>query len=159
MNKIEGKIVGYQVKTKLEPQLTKLKEGINENTKRENTLSGRTYKIKPSTGEDSYYITINNQVVEGKQHPIEIFINSKNVAHFQWVTVITRMLSAVFRKGGDVHFLVEELSAIYDPIGGYWGKDRVTGKGKQYKSIIHELGDVIEEHLDYTTSINKLVPE
>lgn len=176
MNKITSKIISYKVLTKDKEEMDVPLEntasiapdskiiGINsekvavnpirDKIKRESTLQGSTYKIHPANGTDSYYITINNQLVDNILHPIEIFINSKNVEHFQWVTSITRMISAVFRKGGEYDFIVDELSAIHDPIGGYWGKDRITGKGKFYKSLVHEIGDVIAEHLAYIKETN-----
>ena len=92
------------------------------------------------------YITINDIVLnEGTNHeirrPFEVFINSKNMDHFQWIVALTRIMSAVFRKGGDVTFLVEELRSVFDPSGGYWNK------GKLQQSLVAEIGDVIEEHL------------
>ena len=129
-------------------------KGIHEKVKREDTLTGKTYKIRPGSGE-SYYITINNQSINEILYPMEIFINSKDVKHFQWVASITRMISAVFRKGGSIEFIVDELSAIHDPAGGYWGKDRITGKSIFYQSIVHEIGDVIKEHLMNLSKLNK----
>ena len=93
------------------------------------------------------YVTINDIVLnEGTQYeqrrPFEIFINSKNLDHFQWIVALTRIISAVFRKGGDTTFLVDELKAVFDPRGGYWQPG-----GKFMPSIIAELGHVIERHL------------
>jgi serine/threonine protein phosphatase PrpC len=93
------------------------------------------------------YVTINDIVLnEGTEHeqrrPFEIFINSKNLDHYQWIVALTRIISAVFRKGGDVTFLVEELKAVFDPRGGYW-----QAGGKFMPSIIAELGHVIEKHM------------
>ena len=93
------------------------------------------------------YVTINDIVLnEGTEHeqrrPFEIFINSKNLDHYQWIVALTRIISAVFRKGGDVTFLVDELKAVFDPRGGYWQPG-----GKFMPSIIAELGHVIEKHL------------
>ena len=93
------------------------------------------------------YVTINDIVLNGgteheKRRPFEIFINSKNLDHYQWIVALTRIISAVFRKGGDVTFLVEELKAVFDPRGGYWQ----TG-GKFMPSIIAELGHIVEKHL------------
>lgn len=110
-------------------------------------LVGSTYKLKtPAVSEHAMYITINDIVLnEGTPHelrrPFEVFINSKNLDHFQWIVALTRIMSAVFRKGGDVTFLVEELRSVFDPRGGYWNK------GKYMPSIIAEIGDVIESHL------------
>ncbi len=110
-------------------------------------LIGSTYKIKTPVSDHAMYVTINDIVLnEGTEHeqrrPFEIFINSKNLDHFQWIVALTRIISAVFRKGGDVTFLVEELKAVFDPRGGYW-----QSGGKFMPSIIAELGHVIEKHL------------
>ena len=110
-------------------------------------LIGSTYKIKTPVSDHAMYVTINDIVLnEGTEHeqrrPFEIFINSKNLDHYQWIVALTRIISAVFRKGGDVTFLVEELKAVFDPRGGYW-----QAGGKFMPSIIAELGYVIEKHL------------
>ena len=108
---------------------------------------GSTYKIKTPVSDHAMYVTINDIVLnEGtayeQRRPFEIFINSKNLDHFQWIVALTRIISAVFRKGGDVTFLVDELKAVFDPRGGYW-----QSGGKFMPSIIAELGYVIEKHL------------
>ncbi len=105
-------------------------EAVHENLARPEFLQGATYKIKPPIAEHALYITINdvvlNQNTEHEQrYPYEVFINSKNMDHFQWVVALTRVISAVFRKGGDVTFLVEELKAVFDPKGGYFIKGGV----------------------------------
>ena len=110
-------------------------------------LIGSTYKIKTPVSDHAMYVTINDIVLnEGtdyeQRRPFEIFINSKNLDHFQWIVALTRIISAVFRKGGDVTFLVDELKAVFDPRGGYWQPG-----GKFMPSIIAELGYVIEKHL------------
>jgi hypothetical protein len=110
-------------------------------------LIGSTYKIKTPVSDHAMYVTINDIVLnEGTEYeqrrPFEIFINSKNLDHFQWIVALTRIISAVFRKGGDVAFLVDELKAVFDPRGGYWQPG-----GKFMPSIIAELGYVIEKHL------------
>ena len=120
---------------------------MHEKLERPEELIGSTYKIKTPVSDHAMYVTINDIVLnEGTEHeqrrPFEIFINSKNLDHFQWIVALTRIISAVFRKGGDVTFLVEELKAVFDPRGGYWQ----TG-GKFMPSIIAELGYVIEKHL------------
>jgi hypothetical protein len=120
---------------------------MHEKLERPEVLIGSTYKIKTPVSDHAMYVTINDIVLnEGTEHeqrrPFEIFINSKNLDHFQWIVALTRIISAVFRKGGDVTFLVEELKAVFDPRGGYWQ----TG-GKFMPSIIAELGYVIEKHL------------
>jgi hypothetical protein len=120
---------------------------MHEKVERPEVLIGSTYKIKTPVSDHAMYVTINDIVLnEGTEHeqrrPFEIFINSKNLDHFQWIVALTRIISAVFRKGGDVTFLVEELKAVFDPRGGYW-----QAGGKFMPSIIAELGYVIEKHL------------
>ena len=120
---------------------------LTEEVQRPEVLIGSTYKIKTPVSDHAMYVTINDIVLnEGTEHeqrrPFEIFINSKNLDHFQWIVALTRIISAVFRKGGDVTFLVEELKAVFDPRGGYW-----QSGGKFMPSIIAELGHVIEKHL------------
>lgn len=151
--KIDNKIVGYSVTRPdpdREPGSLPAAEIIqmHEALKRPDKLIGSTYKLKTPqhVSEHALYITINDIVLnEGTNHeirrPFEVFINSKNMDHFQWIVALTRIMSAVFRKGGDVTFLVEELRSVFDPRGGYWNK------GKLMPSLVAEIGDVIEEHL------------
>lgn len=120
---------------------------MHERVERPDVLVGATYKIKSPLFEHALYVTINDIVLNrGTEHelrrPFEIFINSKNMDHFQWIVALTRIMSAVFRKGGDVTFLVEELKAVFDPRGGYF-----KAGGVYMNSIVAELGAVIEEHL------------
>ncbi len=170
--KIDKKIAKYRVEkpvspedkaaaaaaevVKLEPavEMTKGKDGRatkvvrrTEEVQRPEYLVGATYKIKTPVSDHAMYVTINDIVLnEGtpyeQRRPFEIFINSKNLDHFQWIVALTRIISAVFRKGGDVTFLVDELKAVFDPRGGYW-----QAGGKFMPSIIAELGYVIEKHL------------
>jgi len=110
-------------------------------------LEGSTYKIKTPLDDHAMYVTINDIVlnpgtVHESRRPFEIFINSKNMDHFQWIVALTRLMSAVFRKGGDVVFLAEELQAVFDPKGGYYKPG-----GKFMPSIIADIGAVIEHHL------------
>lgn len=120
---------------------------MHEKLERPDILIGSTYKVKTPVSDHAMYITINDIVLnQGTPHeqrrPFEIFINSKNLDHFQWIVALTRIISAVFRKGGDVTFLVEELKAVFDPRGGYWKPG-----GKFMPSLIAEIGFVIEDHL------------
>jgi hypothetical protein len=120
---------------------------MHEKLERPEVLIGSTYKIKTPVSDHAMYVTINDIVLnEGtdyeQRRPFEVFINSKNLDHYQWIVALTRIISAVFRKGGDVTFLVEELKAVFDPRGGYWQPG-----GKFMPSIIAELGYVIEKHL------------
>ena len=161
--KIEGKIVGYEV---ARPEDVKAAELAAQTEKEERSrakvirmteqvqrpegleaLEGSTYKIKTPLDDHAMYVTINDIVLNaGTEHeqrrPFEIFINSKNMDHFQWIVALTRLMSAVFRKGGDVTFLAEELQAVFDPRGGYFKPG-----GKFMPSIIAEIGAVIEHHL------------
>lgn len=149
--KIEKKIIGYKV-AKDEPELDEAKEKaeviqMHEKLERPTALRGNTYKIKTPASEHALYITINDIILNpGTEHelrrPFEIFINSKNMDHFQWIVALTRIISAVFRKGGDVTFLVEELRSVFDPRGGYFKKG-----GRYVPSLVAEIGDIIECHL------------
>jgi hypothetical protein len=120
---------------------------MHEKLERPEMLLGSTYKIKTPQSEHALYITINDIVLnQGTEHemrrPYEIFINSKNMDHFQWIVALTRIISAVFRKGGDVTFLVDELRSVFDPRGGYFKKG-----GKYKPSLVAEIGDAIECHM------------
>ena len=120
---------------------------MHERLERPEVLVGSTYKIKSPLVEHAMYVTINDVVLNlGTAHeqrrPFEIFINSKNMDHFQWIVALTRIMSAVFRKGGDVTFLVEEMKAVFDPRGGYF-----KAGGVYMPSIVAEIGAVVEEHM------------
>lgn len=159
--KIDKKIVGYAVKLPDEPGKAAKpeykREGgeegraevirMHEKLERPEMLIGSTYKVKTPVSDHAMYVTINDIVLnEGTEHekrrPFEMFINSKNLDHYQWIVALTRIISAVFRKGGDVTFLVDELKAVFDPRGGYWKPG-----GKFMPSIIAELGVIVEKHL------------
>ncbi len=161
--KIDSKIVDFSVvdggdDDKTNPEIDSARNSeakprpeivqMHESVKRPEELVGTTYKLKPPehVSDHALYITINDIILnEGTEHelrrPFEIFVNSKNMDHFQWIVALTRIISAVFRKGGDVTFLVEELRSVFDPRGGYWHK------GRYVPSLIAEIGDVIEKHL------------
>ena len=108
---------------------------------RPEALPGKTYKIKWADSDHAMYITLNDVVQDGRRRPFEIFINSKNMEHYAWTLGLTRMISAVFRRGGDVSFVVEELKAVFDPRGGQWMK------GHYVPSLLAAIGEVIEQHL------------
>jgi ribonucleoside-diphosphate reductase alpha chain len=114
---------------------------MSEPLDRPATLEGNTYKVKWPDSEHALYITINDIVINGHRRPFEVFINSKNMEHFAWTVALTRMISAVFRRGGDVSFVVEELKAVFDPRGGAWMQ------GKYIPSILAAIGGVIERHM------------
>ncbi|UPG93901.1 NrdJb [Luteibacter aegosomatissinici] len=158
--KIEKKIKGYNVvkpedKTTAAAAPAPVKEvapvaeviQMHESLERPETLVGNTYKIKSPLFEHALYVTINDIVLNAgtpheQRRPFELFINSKNMDHFQWIVALTRILSAVFRKGGDVTFIVEELKAVFDPRGGYF-----KAGGVYMPSIVAEIGAVIEQHM------------
>jgi len=148
--KIESKITGYEVKkpgdeAKQEESATV--HQIAPLLERDDILEGSTYKIKTPHSDHAMYITINDVIVnvgtpEEHRRPFEVFINSKNMEHFMWIVALTRITSAIFRKGGDITFLVEELKAVFDPRGGYYKRG-----GKYMPSIVAEIGEVIQQHL------------
>ncbi|MBC6428082.1 MAG: NrdJb [Cellvibrionales bacterium] len=161
--KIEQKIVDYRVQEPpTEPQQELLAGGqapqsaqkkeqkvvqMHESVERDERLLGSTYKIKSPGSEHAMYVTINDIVLnEGTAHetrrPFEVFINSKNMEHFQWIVALTRLISAVFRKGGDATFLIDELKAVFDPKGGYFKKGGVF-----MPSLVAEIGYAIEDHM------------
>ena len=120
---------------------------MHERLARPEMLRGSTYKIKTPLSEHALYVTINDMVINAgtpyeRQHPYEIFLNSKNMDHFQWTVALTRIMSAVFRKGGDITFLVEEMKAVFDPNGGYFKPG-----GRYTPSLVAEIGSVIESHM------------
>jgi len=160
VKKIEGKITGYQVKTAeaeaprvATPEETAEQQQkaevvrMHESVQRPDMLVGSTYKVKTPVTEHAMYITVNDIILnEGTEHearrPFEVFINSKNMDNFQWVVALTRLISAVFRKGGDTTFMVEELKAVFDPKGGYF-----KAGGIFMPSIVAEIGHCIERHM------------
>lgn len=120
---------------------------MHEKVVRPEMLVGNTYKIKTPVSEHAFYITINDILLNPgtpyeKRRPFEIFINSKNMDHYQWISGLTLIISAVFRKGGDVAFLANELRSVFDPKGGYFKRG-----GRYMPSLVAEIGDVIESHL------------
>jgi ribonucleoside-diphosphate reductase alpha chain len=108
---------------------------------RDAALEGITYKIKWPASAHALYVTINDIVRDGRRRPFEIFINTKNLEHYAWTVALTRMISAVFRRGGDVTFVAEELKAVFDPEGGRW-----MG-GRYVPSLLAAIGDIIEQHM------------
>ncbi len=162
--KIQKQIVGFEVRSSDDsapngaaPATTAAAQAASSSAKvvqmhealqRPDELVGSTYKLKPPEHVSAHalYITINDIVLNADtehelRRPFEMFINSKNMEHFQWAVALTRIISAAFRKGGDVTFLVEELRSVFDPQGGYWNQ------GKYRPSLVAEIGDVIERHM------------
>mgnify|MGYP001818981632 FL=1 len=158
---IETKIVDYSVRKGDEEQQSRAPAAneaeqapaqdnvvqLHEKLQRPDMLIGSTYKVKTPLSEHALYVTINDIILNAGtpnelRRPFEIFINSKHMDHFQWIVALTRIISAVFRKGGDVTFLVEELRSVFDPRGGYFKKG-----GKYMPSLVAEIGDAIECHM------------
>lgn len=140
MKQITQKIVGWKVSTKEEAGKTiEVREA--ETLERPRTVVGRTYKISPAVTDSAMYVTINDIILDdGTRRPVEMFINTKHVAHQQWITALTRMVSAIFRKPGPYLFVAEELRQIYDPQGGYFDG------GKMIPSVVAHVADVLNEH-------------
>lgn len=145
-NDVTGSVLSVSEKVEAKPEgeaqdhagdVVYLAEPLN----RPENLQGQTYKIKWPESEHAIYITLNDVIIGGHRRPFEVFINSKNMEHFAWTVALTRMISAVFRRGGDVSFVVEELKAVFDPRGGAWVE------GKYIPSILAAIGGVIERHM------------
>jgi len=171
--KIEKKIVAYKVKSEEdEAPITSVEEvqsegeqlqldgtpdekqsativRMHEKVERPEMLVGSTYKIKTPVSEHAFYITINDIILNPgtpyeKRRPFEVFINSKNMDHYQWISALTLIISAVFRKGGDVTFLSKELRSVFDPKGGYFKRG-----GKFMPSLVAEIGEALETHMKF----------
>ncbi|MCC5965753.1 MAG: adenosylcobalamin-dependent ribonucleoside-diphosphate reductase [Natronohydrobacter sp.] len=142
-NDVTGSVLSVSEKTEAAPEADKGADVVYLSTPfdRPAALEGHTYKLKWPGSEHAIYVTINDTVINGHRRPFEIFINSKNMEHFAWTVALTRMISAVFRRGGDVSFVVEELKAVFDPRGGAWVE------GRYIPSILAAIGGVIEQHL------------
>ncbi|UFM64869.1 adenosylcobalamin-dependent ribonucleoside-diphosphate reductase [Paracoccus sp. MA] len=142
-NDVTGSVLSVSEKTEEAPQADKGADVVylTEPLDRPAALEGATYKLKFPGSEHAIYITINDIVQGGHRRPFEVFINSKNMEHFAWTVALTRMISAVFRRGGDVSFVVEELKAVFDPRGGAWIE------GRYVPSILAAIGGVIERHM------------
>ena len=156
--RIDSKIIDYEVakagteagkakEHEHEPEQETPVEEMHEKLRRPEVLEGSTYKIKTQGSEHALYVTINDLVLnpgsdQEVRRPFEVFINSKNMDHFQWIVALTRIMSAVFRKGGDCTFLVEEMHSVFDPRGGYFKRG-----GRWMPSLVAEIGDVLNQHL------------
>lgn len=159
MHTVQRKIVGYAVKKEddqtADPAATNNAATADphhldriESMARPEKIEGTTYKIRNPMDENAMYVTINDIVLnEGAadevRRPYEVFINSRNMEHFQWIAALTLVISAVFRKGGDMAFLVDELKSVFDPRGGYWK----PGTGVYMNSVVAHIGMVLEDHL------------
>jgi ribonucleoside-diphosphate reductase alpha chain len=147
-NDVTGSVLSVS-KTVEEPRGNIPAEGgeivyMSEPLDRPNALEGNTYKLKWPDSNHAIYVTVNDLVLGGHRRPFEVFINSKNMEHYAWTVALTRMISAVFRRGGDVSFVVEELKAVFDPRGGAWME------GKYIPSILAAIGGILERHMIHT---------
>ncbi|MFP5508161.1 MAG: adenosylcobalamin-dependent ribonucleoside-diphosphate reductase [Alphaproteobacteria bacterium] len=142
-NDVTGSVLSVSETTDKTPEADQGADVIymSEPLDRPQALEGNTYKLKWPDSEHAIYLTVNDIIINGHRRPFEVFINSKNMEHFAWTVALTRMISAVFRRGGDVSFVVEELKAVFDPRGGAW-----MG-GKYIPSILAAIGGVIERHM------------
>ena len=148
--KIERKIVGWNVTTFEKEDGTKEIIREAETLERPRVVHGSTYKINPAVTDSAMYITINDVIQEdGQRRPVEMFIQSKHVAHQQWINALTRMISAIFRKPGPFVFVAEELGEIFDPSGGYFTD------GKMMPSVVAHVGLVLKEHFQFIGVLEK----
>jgi ribonucleoside-diphosphate reductase alpha chain len=150
---IKKNVVTGAVLTPTEPQsesaaqpraITESEPGIvymTQPLERPEALVGKTYKLRWPESEHAFYVTVNDIVQDGRRRPFEVFINSANLEHYAWTVALTRMISAVFRRGGDVTFVVRELKSIFDPRGGSWME------GRYVPSLLAAIGIVIEQHM------------
>ncbi|HAT34182.1 MAG TPA: ribonucleoside-diphosphate reductase, adenosylcobalamin-dependent, partial [Rhodospirillaceae bacterium] len=140
-NEVTGEVLSIERPT---PETDSASDGVvymAQPLERPQSLGGATYKIRWADSDHAIYITVNDIERDGRRRPFEVFINSKNMEHYAWTVALTRMISAVFRRGGDVSFVVEELKAVFDPRGGQWVE------GRYVPSLLAAIGEVIERHM------------
>ncbi len=148
--KIDKKIVGWRVVTTTDKQGNTHTVQEVVPLERPRVVEGRTYKISPAVTDSAMYITINDITLEdGTKRPFEMFISSKHVAHQQWITALTRMVSAIFRKPGPYLFVAEELEQIFDPQGGYFDD------GRMMPSVVAHVAAVLREHFEHIGALEK----
>ena len=147
---ITQKIVGWSVRSVKDNKGNTLTTKTAETLERPRVVEGRTYKISPAVTDSAMYITINDVVDEdGVHRPVEMFINTKHASHLQWITALTRMVSAIFRKPGPYTFVAEELEQIFDPQGGYFADQ------KMMPSVVAHVASVMREHFEYIGALEK----
>lgn len=160
---IDHKITSVRLGEKVTPPKV-VAENLHEKLKRPRVLEGRSYQLKTPLASSSVYITINNITLNaGTPHevvrPFEIFISAKEMENFQWIIALTLLISAIFRKGGDVTFIIDQLKSVFDPRGGY------LSKSGHVPSLVAEIGGVIEEHfkaiglIEEDTSLSDAIAE
>lgn len=146
--KIEKKIVGWEVDKGQEPPAPLIPK-----QERPYKLPGTTYRIKGGEMPHSLYVTITDIEVEGHKVPFEIFVNSRDMSHFQWSVGLTRMASAFLRSGGSAEVVIEELRCVQDPSGGIWWNRKLR------PSLVAIIGDVLAEHVRGPTMPQEHGPE
>lgn len=153
--KISRKIVSVAIKKDTDEVEVPNLEYVHEDLKRPFKLKGTTYRIKPPQESSGLYLTVNNIILnEGtdneQEYPYEVFVNAREMDSYQWIVAMTRSASAIFRKGGNVTFLVREYEAVKEPSGGYMGKDHFCNKpkGKFYDSVVAEIGYILRHHME-----------
>jgi len=150
LKKITQKIVGWSVRTIEDEQGNTHTVKEAETLERPRITEGRTYKICPAVTDSAMYITINDLILEdGSHRPVEMFISSKHVPHQQWITALTRMVSAIFRKPGPFLFVAEELQQIFDPQGGYFAEKKMV------PSVVAHVGMILQEHFEHIGLMDK----
>lgn len=150
MKRIDKKIVGWSVRTISDGKGNTHTVKEAETLERPRIVEGRTYKISPAVTDSAMYITINDLILEdGSHRPVEMFISSKHVPHQQWITALTRMISAIFRKPGPFLFVAEELQQIFDPQGGYFTN------GRMVPSVVAHVGKILQEHFEHIGLLEK----
>ena len=100
-------------------------------------LPSTTYKFR--VPEKAMYFTI---VGEGK--PIWLFVNSKEMDSYQWVTALMESYSRQIKACVEVSDIVEAMKTTFAPGGKYFIPD---GTGREVHSIVHHLGLILEEHV------------
>src|SRR5664279_4611791 len=136
-----NEVTGSVLEVKAPEGISPIGPSANDLMVRSDKLTGATYKLRWPDSEHAMYVTINDIEQDGVARPFEIFVNSKNLEHYAWVVALTRMISAVFRRGGEVAFVAEELKQVFDPRGGQWSNGRYVG------SLVAAIGDIIERHM------------
>jgi ribonucleoside-diphosphate reductase alpha chain len=140
-NAVTGSVLEVKPQTSAAPAPQAIHDDASGLLVRADRLVGATYKLRWPDSEHAMYVTINDIEQDGVRRPFEIFVNSKNLEHYAWVVALTRMISAVFRRGGEVAFVAEELKQVFDPRGGQWAQ------GRYVPSLVAAIGDVIERHM------------
>jgi len=102
---------------------------------RPDIVPGNTHKVKwPTTG-DNIYITVTN--VDGE--PLELFIKHQDSSIGEWTDALSRMVTGVMRRGGDLRFIVDQLSKVGSTSGGAFVD------GVYRPSVVAAIAGVVEK--------------